>query len=461
VSSVSTPARTSLFFREALLPEGWARDVRVGVEGGRIANISAGAVPGPGEADRRIAIPAIANLHSHTFQRGMAGLAEVRGPSADSFWTWREVMYRFLGRMTPEDVESISAFAFMEMVERGFGRVGEFHYLHHDPLGRPYAAIGEMAERIVAAAERAGIALTLLPVFYAHGGFGGAPPAEGQRRFINDRDGFARLLAASERAIAGHTGAKRGVAPHSLRAVTPDELAHLVAIADGRPIHMHIAEQVREVDDCAAWSGQRPVEWLLDHADVDDRWCLIHATHMTAAETGHLARTGATAGLCPLTEASLGDGIFNGPEWIAAGGAYGIGTDSNILVGVSGELRQLEYAQRLRQRLRNVMAAGEGDSVGRALFDTARDGGAGALGVEAPAIAIGRPADIVGLDGDHPSIAERHGDAILDGWIFAGGDPVIESVWRNGTQLVASGLHLRRDEIASAYRSSLARLVKT
>ncbi|MEO8667219.1 MAG: amidohydrolase family protein, partial [Bauldia sp.] len=276
---------------------------------------------------------------------------------------------------------------------------------------------------------------------------------------INDRNGFTRLLEGSRRAVAGLAGATIGVAPHSLRAATPEELGFVTALLPDAPVHMHIAEQMKEVDDSLAWSGQRPVEWLLDHAAVDRRWCLIHATHMTEAETERLARTGAVAGLCPLTEASLGDGTFNGPEWTGAGGAWGVGTDSNILVGLAAELRQLEYAQRLRQRLRNVLADREGASTGRSLFDAALAGGAQALGVAAPAIAAGKPADIVGLDASHPSIAYRHGDAILDGWIFAADRGAVASVWIGGKEAVREGRHIARDAIETRFKTTLARLL--
>ncbi len=452
-------AEASLFFAEALLPSGWAHNVRVTLADGEIAAVEPDAASRTDESPRLVAIPAAANLHSHAFQRGMAGLAERRGPATDSFWTWREVMYRFLGAMTPDDVEAVTAYAFMEMLETGFGRVGEFHYLHHDPEGRPYADIVEMANRIAAAAETTGIALTLLPVFYAHATFGGAPPAEGQRRFISDRDSFQRILAGSRDAIASLPRATIGVAPHSLRAITPEELAFVSGLLPEAPLHMHVAEQVKEVDDCIAWSRQRPVEWLLEHANVDGRWCLIHATHMTADETRRLALTGAVAGLCPMTEASLGDGIFNGPGWRDAGGAFGVGTDSNILVGLAAELRQLEYAQRLRQRLRNVMAHREATSTGRSLFDAALTGGAQALGVPAPVIAPGAPADIVALDASHPSLADRQGDALLDGWIFATDHGAIDKVWIGGQELVTAGRHVARDTIEARYRETMKRLL--
>ncbi|MBM3560918.1 MAG: formimidoylglutamate deiminase, partial [Alphaproteobacteria bacterium] len=431
----------------------------IAIDGGTIMSVESDATPRPADRRAGVGLPAPANLHSHAFQRGMAGLAEVRGPAADNFWTWREVMYRFLGAMTPDDVEAVTAYAYVEMLETGFGRVGEFHYLHHDPDGRPYARRGEMAERIVAAASTAGIGLTLLPVFYAHASFGGLPPTAGQRRFISDLDGFAELVAQSRVAGSALRGFSLGVAPHSLRAATPGELSVVAVMAGVGPIHMHIAEQTKEVEDCVAWSGLRPVEWLLRNAPVDSRWCLIHATHMSEAETAGLAATGAVAGLCPVTEANLGDGIFNGAAWIALGGAFGVGTDSNINIGLAAELRQFEYAQRLRHRARNVIADREGMSTGRSLFDRSLAGGAAALGAPVSALAAGAPADIVALDADHPSIAGRHGDALLDGWIFGSDRGLVTSVWNRGAEVVANGRHVRREPIEGAYRRTIRRLL--
>jgi len=448
---------TGLFFANALTPEGWERGVRVAIEDGAIASVAPNSEPEPGDERHAVGLPGMPNLHSHAFQRGMAGLAEVHGSSADTFWTWREVMYRFALTMTPEDVEAVAAQLYVEMLEAGFTRVGEFHYLHHDRDGRPYSDIAETAGRIAAAAGETGIGLTLLPVFYAHSNFGGTPPTEGQRRFICDLDSYARLLEASRRAISDLPGATIGVAPHSLRAVMPDELTAVVTMVAGGPIHMHIAEQGKEVADCLAWSGTRPVEWLLREMQVDRRWCLIHATHMSEAETRGLAASGGVAGLCPVTEANLGDGIFNGPLFIAAGGRFGIGSDSNIRIGVADELRQLEYAQRLRDRARNVMAVA-GGSTGRALLDGAVAGGNAALGVAEHGLAAGRPADIVSLKADHPALIGRDGDAILDAWIFAGGGDCVDCVWTRGRKCVAGGRHEKRDQALIRYGVAMRRL---
>ena len=320
---------------KALTPEGWKSGVRVTLEGETIAALEFGAAPGGEDERHAILTPASANLHCHAFQRGMAGLAEFRGERRDTFWTWRETMYRFALTMTPDDVEAVAAQVYVEMLEAGFAAVAEFHYLHHAPDGSAYASRAEMAGRIVAAARRVGIGLTLLPVFYAHSTFGGAPPKPEQRRFISDVASFARLIDDCRGLVKDAPGEAVGIAPHSLRAVTPGELAEVVSIAEGAPIHIHAAEQIREVEDCIAWSGAPPVRWLLDHAAVDDRWCLVHATHMNDEETRGLARSGAVAGLCPVTEANLGDGIFNASEYLRFAGRYGVGSDSNISIGVA------------------------------------------------------------------------------------------------------------------------------
>ncbi|KIZ47664.1 MULTISPECIES: formimidoylglutamate deiminase [Rhodopseudomonas] len=449
---------TGLFFDQALLPQGWVRDVRIAVAAGRIAQVSCGVAAEPGDERHRIGLPGVCNLHSHGFQRGMAGLAELRGASTDSFWTWREVMYRFVGRMTADDIEAVTAQAYVEMLEAGLTRVGEFHYIHHDANGGPYDNVAELAERIAAAAQATGIGLTLLPVFYAHAGFGSRAPDPGQGRFINDIERYARLLEASRRAVAGQSGAVVGVAPHSLRAVTPTELAAVVALAGAGPVHIHIAEQTREVDDCLAWSGQRPLQWLFDNAPVDRRWCLVHATHATDAELAAIAASGAVAGLCPVTEANLGDGTFDAPAFVKHGGRFGVGSDSNVLIGLTDELRQLEYSQRLARQARNVMALADGSS-GRALFDGALRGGAQALGVGGCGLTEGGFADIVSLDADDVGLAGRAGDAILDSWIFGSRRPLVDCVWAQGRKVVKDGQHHCRDTVALRFRRAIEGLL--
>ncbi|KQV30861.1 N-formimino-L-glutamate deiminase [Rhizobium sp. Root1203] len=445
---------TRLHASAALLPQGWQKDVRLTLANGRISKIETAVAADSADERYHTLVPAMGNLHSHAFQRAMAGLAEVRGPANDSFWSWRTVMYKFALSMTPEHVEAVAAQLYMEMLEAGFSRVGEFHYLHHDKDGQQYANIAELAERIGAASTATGIGMTLLPVFYAHSGFGGAAPIEGQRRFINSLDSFARLMDGCRKVTGGIEGAELGLAPHSLRAATPEELATVVPMAGEGPVHIHVAEQVKEVEDCIAWSGARPVEWLLANAPVDHRWCLIHATHMTDEETRTMARHGAVAGLCPVTEANLGDGTFQAPLFLEEGGRYGVGSDSNVQISLSGELRQLEYSERLALRARNVIAA-PGGSTARSLFDHAISGGGAAL--RAPAgLSVGNYADIISLDtGAVPYLS---GDQLLDHWVFAGG-VCVGSVWALGRKQVEGGRHVGRDAINRRFLRAMGELL--
>jgi formimidoylglutamate deiminase len=446
----------ALWFERAWIDNRWAKDVRIGVADGRIASIETGAPAEAGDERHRVALPGLCNVHSHGFQRGMAGLSERRSRPDDNFWSWREIMYRFLDRLTPDDVAAITAQAYAEMLETGFTRVGEFHYLHHDPAGDAYADRAAMAGAIAEAAAATGLGLTLLPVFYAHGNFDAAPPSPGQRRFLADIDGFAALLDASRPKLSGD--ANMGIAPHSLRAVTPDQLAALLELSPTGPVHIHAAEQVKEVADCVAWSGARPVEWLLDNVGVDERWCLIHSTHLDNREVPRLAASGAVAGLCPITEGNLGDGIFPAVDYLADGGRFGVGTDSNILVDAAQELRALEYSQRLAQRARALLASEAAPFVGANLFARAVQGGAQALGVAA-GLAVGHTADIVSLDLDHAAFAGTDDATLLDRWIFTARTGAIDCVWRAGTKRVAAGRHIDGDAIAAAYRACIARIL--
>lgn len=451
---------SSIHFDHALTASGWQRDVRVTTRDGGIAAVAAGVAAAAGDDRHSIGLPGIPNLHSHAFQRGMAGLAETRGPGDDSFWSWREVMYRFALRMTPDDLEAVAAQAYVEMLESGFTRVGEFHYLHHDRDGGAFADPAEMSARIAAAATTTGIGLTLLPAFYAHGGFGGTDLGPAQRRFSHDLDGFARLLAAAEEILAPLPGARLGVAPHSLRAVTPDELCAVAKLLPGRPIHIHIAEQRREVEDCVAWSGAWPVAWLLDNEPVDDRWCLVHATHMSGVESSRLAATGAVVGLAPITEASLGDGIFDGPGYIAAGGSYGVGSDSNVQIGAADELRLLEYSQRLALRSRNVLTM-PGRSTAEAMVAAAVAGGGIALGDPVSGLQVGASADIVSLKPNHPALAGHTPASFLDAWVFNAGSGLIDTVWVRGAVRVSGGRHPERERVAHRFAVVMRRLLST
>ncbi len=444
-----------MVFAEALLPEGWRRDVRVEInEEGRIATVTPQAEPG-----RLVAIPGLPNLHSHAFQRGMAGLTEHAGDSEDSFWTWRELMYRFLAHLTPEDIEAIATLAYAEMLESGFTRVGEFHYLHHAPDGTPYADRAEMAARIAAAAQASGINLTLLPCFYAHGEAGGGPPAPGQRRFLSDLDGFAALAEGSRRAIAGLPGAGFGLAPHSLRAATIAQI-HAVAamVRSTEPLHIHAAEQVKEVEACTRILGLPPIAALLEAGLVTPRTCLIHATHGTEAELARVAQAGAVVGLCPITESNLGDGIFPAIAYRAAGGRFGVGTDSNVLVCAATELRTLEYSQRLVRRTRNALAP-RGGSTGRALWQAAVEGGTQALAAGPAGIVPGAFADLVLLDPAHPTHAARDGDRRLDSLVFATRQGAIREVWVRGQRVVSEGTHPGRAAAERRVAEVLARIL--
>jgi formimidoylglutamate deiminase len=418
----------------------------------------AAVTPRSGEIAERIAglvVPGMPNLHSHAFQRAMAGLAERAGPEGDNFWRWREVMYRFLSVLTPEDIEAIAAQLYVECLLHGYTSVAEFHYLHNAPDGSRYAEAAEPAHRILAAAHTAGIGLTLLPVLYCHSQFGGAPPTDGQRRFILEPDAYANLCQS----LVGKTNI--GVAPHSLRAVTPGELADVISIAGDRPIHIHIAEQQKEVADCIAWSGSRPVAWLLDHAPVDHRWCLVHATHIDDQECRRLASSDAVAGLCQTTEANLGDGIFPLRSFLAQGGRFGIGSDSNVCTSPVEELRWLEYVRRLESRARNVTETRKGASVAAALYTRALASGAQALGRGTVAIAAGSRADLVVLDTEHPSLVGRSGDAILDAWLFSGNSTPVRDVMVGGTWMVRDRTHRNQRPVAEAFAHAMRRLADT
>ena len=442
----------------ALLDDKWADRVRLTVANGRISGIDIGADAQPGDHHVSALLPALSNLHSHSFQRAMAGMTEYRAAGRESFWTWRDLMYRFANSLTPTQIEAIAALVFMEMQEVGFAAVGEFHYLHHQPGGTPYANIAELSERIFAAAHLTGIGLTLLPVLYTYGGAGAQPRAAGQMRFGNTVDEFERLLSAVRLAARGLPADCRiGIAPHSLRATTPGDLSRVLPLAQGNPVHIHVAEQPQEVADILAWLGARPVEWLLANTPIGPDWSAIHATHMTAAETEGLARSGAVAGLCPVTEANLGDGPFNGPGWLSANGQFGIGSDSNVRISIVEELRMLEYSQRLRDLSRNVMVASAG-SVGRFLYQGAARGGARALGRDAGRIAVGQIADLVAIDLTHPALCALRPDQILDGLVFAAPDTVITDVWSAGRHQVQQGRHVHRDRIVAGWRKAVKEL---
>ena len=448
-----------IFATHAKLPQGWARDVRITVADGRVTQVETGQAPQADDTRVDTLLPALANLHSHSFQRAMAGMTETRLAGKDSFWTWRDLMYRFTAHLTPAHIEAIAAFAFLEMQEAGFASVGEFHYLHHQPDGTPYDDLGELSARIAAAATQTGIGLTHLPVLYTYGGAGQQPLQAGQARFCNGVARFGALVEQAQRAVRDlPPDCRVGIAPHSLRATAPSELTEVLAAHPDVPVHIHIAEQPNEVADVSAWLGARPVEWLLANADVTENWCLIHATHMTEAETTAMASSGAVAGLCPVTEANLGDGPFNGPGYLAAGGRFGVGSDSNVLISLTEELRTLEYSQRLRDLARNVMVADEG-SVGAALYTGAARGGAQALGRGRGEIAVGEWADLVAIDSQDPALCALRPDQLLDGLAFAAKDRVVTDLWSAGRHAVTGGRHRQRDRIVAGYRRAMSEVM--
>jgi len=458
-------SRYSLFAADALLPNGWARNVLL--EWNADGVLSAVTPDGTPSRDTPRAagpvLPGMPNLHSHAFQRAFGGLTEFRGAAQDSFWSWRTLMYRFAAKISPEQVEAIATWLYIEMLEAGYTSVCEFHYLHHDREGNPYADDATLALALLRAAQRAGIGFTLLPVLYQTSGFGALPPSEGQRRFIRSTDSMLRLLERL-RPVCEAQGARLGLAPHSLRAVPPDSLrealAGLDAIDATAPVHIHIAEQTGEVDACLAWSGQRPVAWLLDHAPVDARWCLVHATHMDAHEYRRAAASGAVAGLCPTTEANLGDGIFDFDAWRTAGGRWGIGSDSHACVNAAEELLMLEYGQRLVTRQRNVGADAAHREVATALTLAAVQGGTQASSRAVGGLAAGQQADFVVLDAAHVALQGLGAADMLSAHVFASHrTSAIDAVRVAGQARATAGRHVMHDEAAAAFVAARSQLL--
>ena len=451
----------NLFTELALISDAWAQNVRISVgQDGKITDVGIGVVPGPDDQQlrNRILLPAMANLHSHSFQRSMAGMTEKRVKKQDSFWSWRELMYSFLDKLKPEHGESIATLVFMEMLESGYASVGEFHYVHHQQGGQPYENVAETSSRIIAAALRTGIGLTHLPVFYMQGGLNGEQLSQGQLRFGNEAEQYFRLLEQINNEIQrAPEDYMLGMAPHSLRAVSQEALKDILDTRQFGPVHIHISEQQKEVEDIQNNYGKRPVNWLLDNVDVDSRWCLVHATHMLPEETSKLAQSGAVAGLCPITEANLGDGIFDGSEYVTYGGKYGIGSDSNVRISLTEELRMIEYSQRLSRKERNVMTDSSG-SLGKSLYINALSGGAQALSRNSGSIASGQWADLIALDSEALAFSGSSENEILDRWIFSADDSLVREVWSAGRQMVKEGRHVKHDQIEKQYRNTIKEL---
>lgn len=450
----------------ALLPSGWAENVEVITdERGLIQSVTPGSKLFSRWEQRSILLPGMANVHSHAFQRAMAGMTEARGQLHDTFWTWRELMYRFAARITPQQVRDIAAHLYVEMLKAGYTSVAEFHYLHRDPEGRQYTDRGEMSQRLIAAADEAGIFIAHLPVLYAHGGFGGKPPTEGQKRFILSVDEHEALVMSLRARFANSSNVRIGIAFHSLRAVNSALMGKALAAAHridpSLPVHIHVAEQRREVEECVAWSGKRPVEWLLDHVEVDERWCLVHATHLEPREIDRLAGSGAVAGICPTTEANLGDGIFPASAHLDRGhaGRLGIGTDSHIEVSVAAELRLLEYGQRLASGGRAVLANERHASPGERLYIEAAQSGAQANGINAGRIAPGARADFVVLDPEHRAFWNKSPEQLLDAWIFTGDNTCVRDVMVGGQWRIQERRHAQEEALAQRFRAAQAALL--
>ena len=449
---------TKIFASKILTSSGWKENITLEINAdGHIEKLRTDIK----EYDHHVGclLPAPVNAHSHSFQRAMSGLTEYRGPNPkDSFWTWRKLMFKFLKQLDPDIVEAISAFVQMEMLEAGFSTNVEFHYLHHSESGRPYDDIAEMSQRIISAANQSGIGLTLLPVFYQYGGCDLRALEDGQRRFGNNLDQFQTLFQRVSKILeTSSPDTFLGLAPHSLRAVDPKDLIELVNIAGKNPIHMHLAEQVAEVDEVKEFLGARPVEWVMENLDISNQWCMIHCTQMEPHEVKMLAKTQAVAGLCPITESSLGDGIFEGANWMSNNGNIAIGSDSNVRISLSEELRTLEYSQRLRDRSRAVLANSH-QSTGRRLFEGICKGGAQAAGRKTGLIKEGYLADLLALNTNHVDLERHKEDTLLDSYIFSGDDRMISDVWSAGRHLVKDGEHILRTEITRAYKKATKKL---
>ena len=456
----------TLFASDALLADGWARDVLLEWdEQGTLTRVATGQARGNAPQSAGPVLPGMSNVHSHAFQRAMAGLAEFRGHPTDDFWTWREEMYRLVRLLQPDDIEAIARHLYIEMLRHGYTSVGEFHYIHRDPAGQPYGDRAEMANRILAAAGDTGIALTLMPVLYAYGGLGNRPLSAAQKRFGGDPASILELVSELRGFHLPHATLRFGVAPHSVRAVDALMLTELVDAATRMdvtmPIHMHVSEQVGEVTDCVGTHGVTPLEWIANLVDVDERWCFIHATHLTQIEMRKLAQARGSIGLCPVTEANLGDGIFELERWLETQAPWGIGGDSHVSVSPFEELRSLEYSQRLRQRVRNVASSEQSPDVAANLWRQAAEGGAAALAQPAGALASGRRADFVVLEGGDADFESLAAPAMLGVAMFGGNSNRVRDVFIAGEPVVTQGRHPAAEQASAGYRAALRRLRAT
>ena len=454
------PIVHELKVEHALLASGWARDVSIKVDiNGNIDDIEVG-ITG---AKKGCLIPGLANLHSHAHQRAMAGLAEKAGPNADSFWTWRKVMYQFLEQIQPHQLHAIASQLYLELLLAGYTRVAEFQYLHHNSKGTHYENIAEMSLQTLDAAQQVGIGITNLPVHYQYAGFGNQPISAQQARFYTKPDSYLRIFETLEKVTEDTPNANVGIAGHSLRATNKESFNDILnnIAASNIPVHMHIAEQVKEVNDCVKWSGSRPVDYCLDNFNVNTNWCLVHATHMNESETTRLANSGAVAGICPSTEANLGDGFFNASQYLDAGGKLGIGSDSHISTSPVEELRWFEYGQRLLHKSRNQLSGSANLSTGRHLFGIAARGGAQACGIHSGTIKVGQRADFILLDTDHPILVNRSSDQLLDSWIFSGNTNSVSDVYVGGKHVISDCQHIHQERINQQFRIAMRELVQS
>jgi formimidoylglutamate deiminase len=448
----------ALFARHALMPSGWQQDVLLEWDAaGALVTVRAGAAVPAGVERATFVLPGMVNLHSHSFQRALGGLTEKAGEGPDSFWSWRDLMYRFARRITPEHIEAIAAQLFSECLRHGYTAICEFHYVQRDANGGLYARPAETAERVIAAARAAGIGITMLPVLYSHAGFGALPLKPEQARFRTDAADVLNIVEALAPLRDGQT--EIGAAPHSLRAASVEQVKELIdALPAGRPVHIHIAEQQAEVAQSLAFSGRRPVQWLFDQVEVDARWCLVHATHLLQDEVEKIAASGAVAGLCPTTEANLGDGFFPLTQYLEAGGRFGIGSDSHVSQSPVEELRWLEYGQRLQRQRRNVAVSPSQRSVGEFLWQGALAGGAQASGRDVGALQAGRRADILVLDDAHVNLDGVAAADVLGSLVFSGNDNLVKDVLAGGRWVVRDGRHAGQEAIAARYQRVLAEL---
>lgn len=457
----------TIWAASALLADGWADNVAVEIDdSGNIESISPDTDYKSGQK-HTVLIPGIANVHSHAHQRAMAGLGERAGKGsdgqADSFWTWRKIMYHYLERIQPDHLFHIASQLYLEMLKHGYTCVGEFQYLHHGIDGSRYQNPAEMSLQCLQAAKQLGMGFTALPVLYRFGGFGSLEPLDGQNRFINSAGDFIDIVGALQSATQSNQNCSVGIAPHSLRAIDQELLNAVInelGIDQLAAIHIHIAEQIREIDDCLSWSGSRPVQWLLDHFEVDENWCLIHATHMDAGETEQMAKSGCIAGLCPTTEANLGDGFFNALEYFKLGGRWAIGSDSHISIDPVEEFRWLEYGVRLKTNSRNQLVSESQRNTGRYMLDGAWQGSELACGRKIGKIEAGYRADLVVLDALNPRLYGRREDDLLDSWVFSGNDNLVKDVYVGGRHVVENGQHINQEAISQNFRLTLDQLAE-